>query len=130
MIRTVGLVLALAATSAAATAATAGIPSKDGALPIYPRASIASPTAFPTNFWTSGAYREMAFLLFVTQDDESAVDAWYRPRLGTYTRKTISDHGRGGSYWEGPGSIVKVEATAGTAFAKYGKTMILLDPAK
>jgi hypothetical protein len=126
VIRTAAFALALAVTAAAAAADT--IPAKDRALPIYPRVSLPESSALPANFWSSGAYREMAFLEVVSQDDAATVDAWYRPRLGTFTRKTFSADGSSGTYYEGPGGIVKVQATAGTAFAKYGKTVIFLDP--
>jgi hypothetical protein len=83
----------------------------------------------PANFWSSGAYREMATLELFTQDGEATVDAWYRPRLRNYTRKTTSYHGHSNATYEGSGGIVKILVTAGQELAKYGNTVIFLIPA-
>ena len=110
--------LALTLTTVAAVAA---LPTTGGALPIYPGAT--APPGTPANFWSSGAYREMATLELFTQVDEATVDAWYRPRLQNYSRKAISYHGHDNATYEGSGGIVKILATAGQELAKYGKTV-------
>jgi hypothetical protein len=118
--------LALTVTTAAAVAA---LPTTDGALPIYP--GVTSPPGMPANFWSSGAYREMSVLELFTQDDEATVDAWYRPRLKNYARKSISAHGHSSATYDGSGGTVKILGTAGEAgeeWAKYGKTVIFLNP--
>jgi hypothetical protein len=120
--------LALAEEAVRAVVADA-VPAQDGALPIYPGVKLPT-NDFPGNFWSSGAYREMAFLQLVSQDDQSTVDVWYSKRLGTYTRKTYSLDGHHVTTFEGSGGLVKVETTAGTPFEKYGKTLIFLDTNK
>jgi hypothetical protein len=127
VLRTAALVLALAVT--AGVAAADAIPATDGALPIYPRVTFPDRSRYTADLWKSGAYRNLAFLQFATKDDEATVNAWYRSRLPTYTRKTHSDHGRSSEDYEGPGGIVDVVPAAGSRFAKYGKTMIMVVPA-
>jgi hypothetical protein len=103
-------------------AAVAALPAKDGALPIYPGATLGDHAEdsgkIPASFWAKGFPTEM-----FTQDDETAVESWYRPRLGAYTRQAIP----GKAKYEGPGGLVGIRR-AGTKEAKYGKTVILLDP--
>lgn len=125
-LKPIPLAVALAVASYQAASADLKMPTMDGALPIYPKASFgqslaghSAPAAEWAHVWAHGFPTEV-----FSQDDVATVDSWYRSHLHDYARTSNGVR----TAFKGLGGSVAMLPTKGTKVAQYGKTVIIFDP--
>ena len=120
------LAVALAVCSSQAAFADLKMPTMDGSLPVYPKASFgqslqghSAPAAEWAQVWAHGFMTEV-----FSEDDVAAVDRWYGSHLHDCTRQSNGSR----TAYTCPGGTVAILPTAGTKLAPYGKSAIVLNP--